>query len=74
VGITEDSLAGLFYTGGLPVLKGVMLRPSQSHCQYHELAHCRAKGLRMPIGMAPLFHAAGSLAVLATVVDAVAVR
>jgi long-chain acyl-CoA synthetase len=69
VGITEDSLAGLFYTGGTTgASKGVMLshRNLMANTTNWLIAVQQGPEDAYPV-MAPLFHAAGSLAVLATV-------
>jgi long-chain acyl-CoA synthetase len=70
--LTEDELAGLFYTGGTTgAAKGVMLT------HRNLLANALHFGVCWPftpdtvwLVIAPLFHAAGSLAVLATVWNA----
>ncbi|MEO1234601.1 MAG: AMP-binding protein [Myxococcota bacterium] len=67
-GVTEDSLAGLFYTGGTTgASKGVMLT------HRNLIANTISWGMTVPqtpddnyLVMAPLFHAAGSNGVLAT--------
>jgi long-chain acyl-CoA synthetase len=69
VDVTEDSLAGLFYTGGTTgASKGVML----SHRNLMaNTAHWLVAAQQGPedifLVMAPMFHAAGSVAVLASV-------
>ena len=69
VGVTEDSLAGLFYTGGTTgASKGVMLshRNLMANTVHWLIATQQGREDTFLI-MAPLFHAAGSVAVLATV-------
>lgn len=69
VGVTEDLLAGLFYTGGTTgASKGVMLT------HRNLVANTVSWGMTVPqrpednyLVMAPLFHAAGSNGVLATI-------
>jgi long-chain acyl-CoA synthetase len=71
-GISEDAVAGLFYTGGTTgAAKGVMLTHRNLTANALHLQAC------WPFGpgtcwliVAPLFHAAGSIAVLATVWNA----
>jgi long-chain acyl-CoA synthetase len=68
-GVTEDSLAGLFYTGGTTgASKGVMLSHRNLIANTWTMMQCARL---MPddrwLIIAPLFHAAGSIAVLATV-------
>jgi long-chain acyl-CoA synthetase len=68
-GVTEDTLAGLFYTGGTTgKSKGVMLthRNLVSNA-FHFMTVAPPSGDRMSLIMAPLFHAAGSNGVLAGV-------
>src|SRR5262244_3774969 len=68
-GVTEDSLAGLFYTGGTTgASKGVMLshRNLMANTVHWLIATQQGREDTFLI-MAPLFHAAGSVAVLATV-------
>ena len=69
VGVTEDSLAGLFYTGGTTgVSKGVMLSHRNLLANTTNWLIAAQQGPEDTyLVMAPLFHAAGSLAVLATV-------
>jgi long-chain acyl-CoA synthetase len=69
VGITEDSLAGLFYTGGTTgASKGVMLSHRNLIANTTNWLIAAQQGPEDTyLVMAPLFHAAGSLAVLATV-------
>ena len=69
VGVTEDSLAGLFYTGGTTgASKGVMLRHRQLMANTVHWLVTVQQGPEDPfLIMAPLFHAAGSVAVLGTV-------
>jgi long-chain acyl-CoA synthetase len=68
-GVTSDTLAGLFYTGGTTgASKGVMLTHANLIANaYHMLVTqpCR-RGDRFAV-IAPMFHAAGSFGVLATV-------
>jgi long-chain acyl-CoA synthetase len=69
VGVTEGSLAGLFYTGGTTgASKGVML--SHRHLMANTV-HWLVTSQQGPedafLIMAPMFHAAGSVAALATV-------
>jgi long-chain acyl-CoA synthetase len=65
-GITEDTLAGLFYTGGTTgASKGVMLTHRNliaNSLQYMTVSPPAADNVFLV--MAPLFHAAGSLGVL----------
>jgi long-chain acyl-CoA synthetase len=68
-GVTEDTLAGLFYTGGTTgKSKGVMLthRNLVSNA-FHFMTVAPPSGDRVSLIMAPLFHAAGSNGVLAGV-------
>jgi long-chain acyl-CoA synthetase len=68
VGLTEETLAGLFYTGGTTgAAKGVMLshRNLIANTTNWLIAAQQAPEDTYLV-MAPLFHAAGSLAVLAT--------
>jgi len=69
VGLTEDTLAGLFYTGGTTgAAKGVMLSHRNLMANTtHWLIATQQGPEDTYLVMAPLFHAAGSLAVLATV-------
>src|SRR4030095_8773379 len=69
VGITEDTLAGLFYTGGTTgASKGVMLSHRNLIANTTNWLIAVQQGPEDAyLVMAPLFHAAGSLAVLATV-------
>jgi long-chain acyl-CoA synthetase len=69
VGVTEDSLAGLFYTGGTTgASKGVMLSHRNLLANTTNWLIAAQQGPEDTyLVMAPLFHAAGSLAVLATV-------
>ena len=69
VGVTEDSLAGLFYTGGTTgASKGVMLSHRNLIANTTNWLIAAQQGPEDTyLVMAPLFHAAGSLAVLATV-------
>ena len=67
--MTEDSLAGLFYTGGTTgVSKGVMLSHRNLIANATNWLIATQQGPEDTyLLIAPLFHAAGSLAVLATV-------
>jgi long-chain acyl-CoA synthetase len=69
VGVTEDTLAGLFYTGGTTgASKGVMLSHRNLIANTTNWLIAAQQGPEDTyLVMAPLFHAAGSLAVLATV-------
>src|SRR5207244_4937091 len=69
VGVTEDALAGLFYTGGTTgASKGVMLSHRNLIANTTNWLIAAQQGPEDTyLVMAPLFHAAGSLAVLATV-------
>ncbi|MEE9149666.1 MAG: long-chain-fatty-acid--CoA ligase, partial [Candidatus Tectomicrobia bacterium] len=69
VGVAEDSLAGLFYTGGTTgVSKGVMLSHRNLIANATNWLIATQQGPEDTyLVIAPLFHAAGSLAVLATV-------
>lgn len=69
VGLTEDTLAGLFYTGGTTgASKGVMLSHRNLIANTTNWLIATQQGPEDTyLVMAPLFHAAGSLAVLATV-------
>src|SRR4030095_13006213 len=69
VGITEDTLAGLFYTGGTTgASKGVMLSHRNLIANTTNWLIAVQQGPEDTyLVMAPLFHAAGSVAVLATV-------
>src|SRR5713101_9045951 len=68
-GVTEDTLAGLFYTGGTTgASKGVMLSHRNLIANTTNWIIAAQQGPEDTyLVMAPLFHAAGSLAVLATV-------
>src|SRR5262245_8643234 len=68
-GITEDTLAGLSYTGGTTgASKGVMLSHRNLMANTTNWLIATQQGpADSYLVMAPLFHAAGSLAVLATV-------
>src|SRR5262249_26673531 len=68
VGVTEDALAGLFYTGGTTgASKGVMLSHRNLLANTTNWLIATQQGPEDAyLVMAPLFHAAGSLAVLAT--------
>ncbi len=68
-GVTENDLAGLFYTGGTTgASKGVMLSHRNLIANtYHWLAACPQFAEDNVLVMAPLFHAAGSNAVLANI-------
>src|SRR5215475_14505387 len=68
VGVTEDALAGLFYTGGTTgASKGVMLSHRNLLANTTNWLIAAQQGPEDTyLVMAPLFHAAGSLAVLAT--------
>jgi long-chain acyl-CoA synthetase len=69
VGMTEDTLAGLFYTGGTTgASKGVMLSHRNLIANTTNWLIAVQQGPEdVYLVMAPLFHAAGSVAVLATV-------
>src|SRR5262252_4630183 len=69
VGVTEDALAGLFYTGGTTgASKGVMLSHRNLIANTTNWLIAAQQGPEDAyLVVAPLFHAAGSLAVLATV-------
>jgi len=69
VDVTEDTLAGLFYTGGTTgASKGVMLSHRNLIANTTNWLIATQQGPNdVYLVMAPLFHAAGSLAVLATV-------
>src|ERR687887_737792 len=69
VGVTEDSLAGLFYTGGTTgASKGIMLSHRNLIANTTNWLIAAQQGPEDTyLVMAPLFHAAGSLAVLAMV-------
>src|SRR5262244_2310849 len=69
VDVTEDALAGLFYTGGTTgASKGVMLSHRNLIANTTNWLIAAQQGPEDTyLVMAPLFHAAGSLAVLATV-------
>jgi len=69
VGVTEETLAGLFYTGGTTgASKGVMLSHRNLIANTMNWLIATQQGPDdVYLVMAPLFHAAGSLAVLATV-------
>src|SRR5262245_33574490 len=68
-GVTEDSLPGLFYTGGTTgASKGVMLSHRNLMANtVHWLVTTQQGPDDVFLVMAPMFHAAGSVAVLATV-------
>lgn len=69
LGITEESLAGLFYTGGTTgASKGVMLthRNLVANCFHWLSAFSQTHDDRFLV-MAPLFHAAGSNQILSTI-------
>ncbi|NJN50785.1 MAG: long-chain-fatty-acid--CoA ligase [Gammaproteobacteria bacterium] len=68
-GVSETDLAGLFYTGGTTgASKGVMLSHRNLIANtYHWLAACPQFAQDNVLVMAPLFHAAGSNAVLANI-------
>src|SRR5262245_6104766 len=69
VGVTEDTLAGLFYTGGTTgASKGVMLSHRNLMANtVHWLVATQQGPEDVFLVMAPMFHAAGSVAALATV-------
>jgi long-chain acyl-CoA synthetase len=69
VGVTEASLAGLFYTGGTTgASKGVMLSHRNLMANTTNWLTVTQQGSEaIYLVMAPLFHAAGSTSVLATV-------
>ena len=66
-GVTEDSLAGLFYTGGTTgASKGVMLTHRNLVANtFHFMTAAPPSQDNVSLIMAPLFHAAGSNGVLA---------
>ncbi len=66
VGITEDTLAGLFYTGGTTgASKGVMLTHRNLIANtYHTLTTAPLAADSVSLIMAPMFHAAGSNSIL----------
>ncbi|PCJ22936.1 MAG: AMP-dependent synthetase [SAR86 cluster bacterium] len=68
-GVSEDDLAGLFYTGGTTgKSKGVMLSHRNLIANaYHYLAGVPQKEQDVMLVMAPLFHAAGSNGVIANI-------
>ncbi len=68
-GITENTLAGLFYTGGTTgKSKGVMLSHRNLIANtYHWLTSAPQHADDVMLVMAPLFHAAGSNGVLASI-------
>ncbi|MGQ0804137.1 MAG: class I adenylate-forming enzyme family protein [Actinomycetota bacterium] len=68
-GVMSDTLAGLFYTGGTTgASKGVMLSHGNLIANAHHMMATQPmlRGDRFAV-IAPMFHAAGSFAVLATV-------
>jgi long-chain acyl-CoA synthetase len=69
VGVTEDTLAGLFYTGGTTgASKGVMLSHRNLIANTTNWLIATQQGPEdVYLVVAPLFHAAGSIAVLATI-------
>src|SRR5262245_51224012 len=69
VGVTENTLAGLFYTGGTTgASKGVMLTHRNLMANtVHWLVATQQGPEDIFLIMAPMFHAAGSVAVLASV-------
>ena len=69
VGVTEESLAGLFYTGGTTgASKGVMLSHRNLMANtVHWLVATQQGREDTFLVMAPMFHAAGTVAALATV-------
>lgn len=69
VGVTPDTLAGLFYTGGTTgASKGVMLTHRNLMANtVHWVVATEQSPEDVFLVVAPLFHAAGSVAVLATV-------
>src|SRR5262249_10791609 len=69
VGVTEDTLAGVFYTGGtIGASKGVMLSHRNLMANtVHWLVATQQGPEDVFLVMAPMFHAAGSVAALATV-------
>jgi long-chain acyl-CoA synthetase len=71
-GLVEDDLAGLFYTGGTTgAAKGVMLTHRNLVANATHLQLCRPFGPETCwLVTAPLFHLAGSIAVLSTVWNA----
>jgi long-chain acyl-CoA synthetase len=70
--LPESSLAGLFYTGGTTgAAKGVMLTHRNLLANtFHYIAICPFTVDTRWLIIAPLFHAAGSIAVLATIWNA----
>ena len=68
-GLTEETLAGLFYTGGTTgKSKGVMLSHRNLIANtYHWLTSAPQDARDVMLVMAPLFHAAGSNGVLASI-------
>jgi len=68
-GVTEQTLAGLFYTGGTTgASKGVMLSHRNLIANYHNwTAITQPVSEDISIVMAPLFHAAGSNSVIASI-------
>lgn len=66
VGVTEDTLAGLFYTGGTTgASKGVMLTHRNLVANsFHFMTVAPPRQDNVALVMAPLFHAAGSNGVL----------
>ena len=68
-GVSENDLAGLFYTGGTTgKSKGVMLSHRNLIANtFHYLAAVPQSNVDVMLVMAPLFHAAGSNGVLASV-------
>ena len=68
-GVTEDDLAGLFYTGGTTgKSKGVMLSHRNLIANtFHWLTSVPQTAQDVTLVMAPLFHAAGSNGVLASI-------
>lgn len=68
-GVTEDDLAGLFYTGGTTgKSKGVMLSHRNLIANtFHWLVSVPQTAIDVTLVMAPLFHAAGSNGVLGSI-------
>ena len=68
-GVTEDDLAGLFYTGGTTgKSKGVMLSHRNLLANtFHCLVSMPQGANEVGLVMAPMFHAAGSNSILATI-------